>query len=372
MKTAIKRAMTIVLVVFAVVVGMVAATTTTTTTMMMMMMMDKENRKEKGVLVEEPVEVPNGWQLHEEHVDGGEEKLLPVFVALRRRNFDAVAKAFRESSDPAHERYGMHMTHAEIEEAVRLPEEQLRMVKKWLLDAGAKNIDFHRHGDSVQAVVTKKGAEMLCGTTLRKYLHKASGETAIVAADGVRVPEHLANIVVMVGGFSNFPLLLGGPAVKSKTEIGDPEGVTPPLIRKTYNVTLPPSSGKRNIQAIAQFQGSFYIESDVAALCTRYGLGKCEVARLVGDNSGGSDCFESDLDTEYTTSAVAGTNIGRTSVSCCECQRHGKQSTGRSYYSQVRSRFSFQHCHRSTGSTVAALVAALALSLALALALALV
>jgi len=263
----------------------------------------------RSVRIEGPAAVPQVWRATGEEVPAGAE--LPLFIGLKR-DFSAVARAFREVSDPAHPNYGQHLSHEEVEAAVRAPAVDIERVRSWIHEAGAKGIVVHRHGDSIKAKVSAAAAERISGSPLRVFRHAKSDAMAVVATEGVTVPAEIADLIDYLGGFTSFPLIRRASKVRTDSGAGgSPKGVTPPLIRKTYGVTggATNSSGTKNIQAIAQFQGSFYIESDVEALCKRYDLGSCDVAKLVGDNSGGANPFESNLDVEYTTSAVADTDI---------------------------------------------------------------
>ena len=259
--------------------------------------------------LEEALEIPQDWELATNESVSQNAK-FSVFMTLRRPNFHVVARAFKEANDPKSPRYGQHLTHDQVEAAVRPPARDIAIVQKWLKASGATEIIFHRHGDSVKAVVTKEGAEALCGSELRVFRNLDTGALATVATGGVFVPVEVANIVVSLGGFVHFPIPLRR-SLRRRDDVLEkiPSGVTPLLIRKTYGISIPKKSGKRNIQAIAQFQGSYYIPSDIDALCKRYKLGNCNISKLVGTNDGGGGPMESNLDTEYTTSGVAGSDI---------------------------------------------------------------
>ena len=263
--------------------------------------------------IQNPTTVPENWVETLRPVDLDSLK-VPLFVALKRTDFSVVAKAFHETSEPSHPRYGKHLSHAEVEAAVRPPEANIQRVLEWIRDTGATDVSLHRHGDSLTATVTGRGAQAVSGSSLKEFRNTETGQLVIAAVDGIFVPPDIADKIDLLGGFTNFPLPLRSKHVQIKKAVPTdktPTGVNPLVIRKTYGIEgfATNSSSKKNIQAIAQFSGEFYIDADIEALCKRYGLGHCKISKLVGDNSGGNSPDESNLDTEYTTSGVAGTDI---------------------------------------------------------------
>ena len=268
--------------------------------------------------IQGPTTVPDGWVETLRPVDLDSLK-VPVYIALKRADFSPVSKAFYESSDPSHPRYGKHLSHAEVEAAVRPPSADIQQVIQWINRAGATDVSLHRHGDSLTANLSGRGAQEICGSILKEFRNSDTGQHVIAAVDGVFVPSFIADKIDLLGGFTGFPIPLRRNFVKSKAgqnipmQSSDkvPKGVNPLVIRKVYGIEGFPSNStsKKNIQAIAQFSGEFYIDADIAALCKRYGLGHCQISKLIGDNSGGNSPDESNLDTEYTTSGVAGTDI---------------------------------------------------------------
>jgi len=254
--------------------------------------------------------VPRGWTATAERVRA-DAVFHNVMIGLKRSNAAALKGIAAEVSNPQHANYLQYPTYEEVGALVRPAAAHMAAVEQWVAAHGATVVVEHPHGDYVQIEATAGQLEAMAGGKFTTFVHGETGKTAHRMVDGVSVSDDVADAIESFTGFSTLPVL---SEPKVTTRVGDNTvcPVTPSVVRATYNVTEPSSAvrdGKKPIQAIAQFQGQYVSDTDLAAFCTKYDptSGSCAVAKYVGDKNDPTQAgLESMLDTEYITSLSNG------------------------------------------------------------------
>jgi len=257
------------------------------------------------VLLHKPAVVPNGWR----RTKGSVEKsaVYTVQMGIKRSNTEKLTKKLMAVSDPKSPEYLQHLTWAEAGREFRPAQSSIDTVLAWLKSVGAGQVELHAHGDRVKAVLTAEQLEAATGGAFEQFVD-AAGRKIERIANGVRLPEAVAAVVDTFTGFHGFPLN-AKPAQKAQAE-GAQAGpaVNPKLINKIHGI--PSVKGnKKNIQAIAQFQGQYVSPTDLSSFCSTYEPDgrSCEIAKYVGANQPGQPGVESMLDTEYIMGLGQGT-----------------------------------------------------------------
>eukprot|EP00664_Eupelagonemidae_sp_cell27_P003721 gene3721-6211_t len=254
-------------------------------------------------LLHAPSVVPGGW------VEAGESTAaepVAVHVSIRRARAGELAGVLRRTSAPGGD-FLRHLSWTEAGRLLRPPQARVDRVVAWLRAHGARGVTVHAHGDSATATLPAAGVEAMAHGRFRRYRHAASGKTVARITSGVVVSAEVADAVDTFTGFAGFPLTSvpraagGAPAAAG--------AVTPALLNKVHNIPRVAKSGKRNVQAVAQFQGQYVRDADLSAFCAQYepGGAGCTIARYVGANSNKSAGVESMLDTEYIMGLGQGT-----------------------------------------------------------------
>jgi tripeptidyl-peptidase I len=57
------------------------------------------------------VQVPRDWEMLDDHLEG-HRHTISLQIGLKQANFDGLVKVLYEVSDPAHPRYGKHLSQA--------------------------------------------------------------------------------------------------------------------------------------------------------------------------------------------------------------------------------------------------------------------
>jgi len=116
------------------------------------------------------------------------------------------------------------------------------------------------------------------------------------------VPSFLAANLDLVSGVTGFPYPSYPHYQIGKPEYASALDITPSVIRTRYNVTSTLTcTNKNNRQAVAEFQGQYYSDSDLQAFFTKYVpyAPYMPVAQIIGDNNPARPGIEASLDIEY-------------------------------------------------------------------------
>lgn len=250
-----------------------------------------------GAVAETPIHppqgVPAGWDMTGENADT--QGNMDVLVGLKRSNMDKFQAVFEKSTTPGSEGYLNYLSWEEMGNLVRPSDEAIGAVVGALAAHGGTGIQVAPHGDYVKASVPMHQIETLTSGQFQTFLNRESGRKLSRQVNGIKLPTSLAKHVQTFTGVQGFPLD-SKPASVSE-ESGD---VTPAVINKAYGITSVAKSGKKNIQAIAQFQGQYVSPTDLAKFCQSYDAGAdCTIDKFVGKNTASQPGIESMLDTEY-------------------------------------------------------------------------
>jgi tripeptidyl-peptidase-1 len=234
---------------------------------------------------------------------------LTLTVALRlddaRRN--ELERIFWEVSDPDHVNYGKYRSVAEITEVLAVPQSQIDVVSQYFAEAGATSA-VSRTRDTIEVTIPAGAAEVALDTKLHRFSHaEHTGVNIMRASRQYALPEHVAEHVAMVGELLQFPRL---PLKRLRNLTASSSGwtnacdssscnnlVTPAVLAERYKIPTSTSNAAGNSMAVAEFQGQYYKDSDLALFsksCKR----DITVAANVGKN-GDTAGVESELDIEY-------------------------------------------------------------------------
>ena len=119
--------------------------------------------KECAYKIKEEIASPPGWIKHSEVPAG---HLISLRIGLPQENFHQLEKQLYEVSDPAHERYGQHLSKEEVEALVAPHPTSLSAVNDWLNGFDLEEEDLVRSPakDWITITVPVKMAEKMLDT----------------------------------------------------------------------------------------------------------------------------------------------------------------------------------------------------------------
>ncbi|KAJ5223919.1 hypothetical protein N7468_008461 [Penicillium chermesinum] len=231
--------------------------------------------------------IPNSW-VEGKRLDGSTS--LPVRIGLTQSNLDKGHDLLMAVSDPTSDRYGKHLSQAEVHDMFAPSQQSVDEVRAWLESAG---IAAHRISQSVnkqwiQFDADAKELEDLLRTEYYIYSHADSGKSHIATRE-YHVPhsvrEHIDYITpgIALRGVNNvkksvtnvdkrnlngLPPILQPIAVSLENLLHGlldfcSLAITPQCIKEMYNITKGTSSTKGNELGIFEDTGDVYSQTDL-------------------------------------------------------------------------------------------------------------
>ena len=149
--------------------------------------------------VKERHAVPRAWKAAG---PANKRESINLQIGLTQRNEGLVERHLIEVSDPSHERYGQHLTAAEVADIVRPEAESIDQVHSWLAEHGIDDIDYSPAKDWISIVVPIEKAEELLQTTYTKFQHRDGH--SISRAPEWSLPAHLHEHIEVVQPTTSF------------------------------------------------------------------------------------------------------------------------------------------------------------------------
>jgi len=151
----------------------------------------------------ERTSIPFGWTKVGKAADSQQ---MSCVLAIRHANESeqALDNLFWQVSDPTHQNYQQFLTQKEIDKIVYSTFEDKTAVLEWLHGAGVHTATFTYRSDAV--VISAKVSDMtkLFETEIFVFKHD-SGHVILRNLGTFSIPAHLASVVEMVEGVSDFP-----------------------------------------------------------------------------------------------------------------------------------------------------------------------
>jgi len=233
---------------------------------------------------------------------------LTVGLSLDDARRNELERIFWEVSDPEHINYGKYRSVAEISEVLAVPQDHIDIVSKYFIEAGATSAVVAAARDTIKVTIPAGAAAVALNTKLHHFTHAEHTSAKIVrASDQYAMPEHIAELVDMVGELLQFPRLpLKNLFNLTATSSGWTNAcessscnnlVTPAVLAERYKIPTSTSNAAGNSMAVSEFQGQYYEDSDLALFsksCKR----DVTVAVNVGKNEESAG-VESELDIEF-------------------------------------------------------------------------
>jgi len=130
--------------------------------------------------------------------------IIGLRIGIKQANIDSLIEQLYEVSDPAHERYGMHLSKQEVEDLVRPAPESVELVENWLeahgIDFESDECDLQRSpaGDWITVSVPVRKAEEMLDTEYGVYQHKRDLSNLVVRSLSYSLPRALHDHVDVV------------------------------------------------------------------------------------------------------------------------------------------------------------------------------
>lgn len=227
---------------------------------------------------------------------------------------DELERTLFAVSDPDSAWYGKHLDSDALKALLAVPTDRAARVRSFFMEAGALKATLSPHGDVFSIVMPAAAVEKALQTTLAVFSHTAKPSVKIVrAAKAYSVPGSIAPDVVMVGELHQFPRISARNLAQEEsaeailveddwpTSCGtscSSKYLTPGTLQARYKIpNFPAAADPKNTMSVAEFQGQFFVESDLEAFSAACGT-NVDVAHVIGANTSSAG-VEAELDIEY-------------------------------------------------------------------------
>ncbi|KAL9102071.1 MAG: hypothetical protein Q9163_002752 [Psora crenata] len=238
--------------------------------------------------------VPPGWaQIGSPPPD----HVIKLQIGLKQNQFSELERHLYEVSDPAHSRYGHHLTIDEVNNLVKPSDDTLDLVHGWLGENDVKfsQLEYSPARDWIKVSLSVKEIERLLDTKYSVYLHGDGDQ--IVRAPTWSLPTHLHEhvdtiqptnsflrpqgrrmtykAVTPMNKFSQSPGYsfgnLNNTNIRNITAVCNASVVTPACLRTLYGTIdyIPQVPGKNGV-ALTNFLGQANNRSDIRIFLEKF------------------------------------------------------------------------------------------------------
>lgn len=221
---------------------------------------------------------------------------------IREQGMDKLREKVEAISDPSSPQYAKYMSTKEINHLTKPHHKDLSVVKDFLK---LHNIDFvvekHR---IVRASLPVRKAEKVFKTEFSYFENPQTKQKSKLRSSEYTLPDAFGDSVQAVFGFHGLPLPPRKHITYSEAP-SQPADVTPAVIYSTYSVPsrIHIQGSDDHRQAVAEFQGQYEKDSDLAAFFKQFVpnavAGDEKVAKFVGSPDKQQAGVEASLDIQY-------------------------------------------------------------------------
>ena len=215
-----------------------------------------------------------GWIPAADAKDGSDGTLqIPLAFALKLSEaaIAELEQTFVQVSDPAHERYGCHLTKAQLEQLLSSDKTTAcrAVVEAWLQDSMAARNVVRLGVDGLHVTATLADIEKAFGITpLVPFRRRTGGPVVFRSAAAVlNMPDSVEACVDVVSGVLSSEL---SEVAKVAVTTGEKPSTWPATLAELYGLPANVPNGTGSRQATANFIGQYYAPSDLDAFFTKY------------------------------------------------------------------------------------------------------
>ncbi|KAJ7233035.1 peptidase S8/S53 domain-containing protein [Mycena rebaudengoi] len=274
------------------------------------------------------VEIPRGWEFHS---TPAEDHPLDLRIGLKQNKLDELISSLYEVSDPAHARYGQHLSKEDVDSLVAPHPDSIEAVESWLQHHGvnpAEALFRSTASEWITVRVSIAQAERMLSTKYGVYHHPDS-DSYVVRTMAYSLPQELhshVDVVTPTTYFSTFRSMRATSFIQPQAASAQDDSasfaaeisplavpascgttVTPACLRAMYNTTdYVPRATAVNKLGVAGYLEEYANDADLRTFFTRF---RTDIMTNVsfqhiqlngGLNNQNDPGVEANLDIQYT------------------------------------------------------------------------
>ncbi|KAJ6458108.1 peptidase S8/S53 domain-containing protein [Mycena vitilis] len=272
-------------------------------------------------------DTPRGWEFRS---SPPADHLLDMRIGLKQNKLQELISTLYEVSDPAHKRYGQHLSKEEVDALVAPHPDSVEAVESWLqhhrINPGNTYYSRSAGGEWITLRVSVAQAERMLNTKYGVYNHAASG-SSVVRTMEYSLPAELhshIDVVTPTTYFSTLHSMRSTSFIQPHTTSDDSDSfvaeispfavpgscnttVTPACLRALYNTTAyVPKATETNKIGVCGYLGESAGDADLQTFLRSYrtdavGAKVTHIQVNGGTNHQSSPGVEGNLDIQYST-----------------------------------------------------------------------
>lgn len=274
-------------------------------------------------------DVPRGWKFH---APAPADHVINMRIALKQDRFDDLVAALYQVSDPAHTKYGQHLSKEDVEALVAPHADSVNLVDAWLAAHGVEPSEAQREngGSWLTIPIKVDTASRMLNATYNIYQHEGTSEY-IVRTMSYSLPATLQPHIGVITPTTYFSSMrnmratsfiqhdikplendhevapkLVGPGSLATVPSSCSSTITPACLRALYNTTTyVPKATNVNKLGVAGYLDEFANNADLQTFFRRFRTdavgGTFQTVQVNGGGNDQSDPgVEANLDIQYT------------------------------------------------------------------------
>ncbi len=226
-------------------------------------------------------------------------------LSVKESNLGELKTFVKDVSNPRSPNYARYMTTKEVLAFTAPRQEDLDAVVEWVSRQAECSYTIS-NGRNVRVTCPVDAAENLLATRFHELTHKRRSDR-LVRAGSYYLPSDVESAVAAVFGLHGLPL----PPRDDEPNPTAPADVTPAVLASTYKISgVKVSRGDTNRLSVAEFQGQYEKDSDLAQFFKQYvpdaQAGDEKISKFVGDKDQQQAGVEASLDIQYIMGVAPG------------------------------------------------------------------
>ncbi|KAG2391809.1 hypothetical protein C9374_013294 [Naegleria lovaniensis] len=228
------------------------------------------------------------------------QQMVHLTFALKSQNLEWLLQKAMSVSDPSHPDHENYLKLSEISQLTKPSSQHVELVMHYIRTIpGAVVLHVSKHENFISCLLPVSSVNKYLRANMQPYMHQESRTVLYRSMDiGYSLPSEISQIVSFVSGIVRFPNMKHFMKSKSSLNTGSNIPITPQVIWKRYNITMPTTINSQSSQAVASFLGQYFSYSDLSQFQASFNLVR-QSPSTMGPNDESKPGVEASLDVQY-------------------------------------------------------------------------
>ena len=229
-----------------------------------------------------------------------ENQMIHVTFALKNQNVELLRKKAIAVSTPGHPDHENYLTMEQVAQYTKPSAEDRQNVLHYISTIpGSIVLKVSKHENFIECLMPVSSINKYFKADMKPYMHQESKTVLLRSLEqGYSLPKEIADSVTLISGIVRLPSMENRVKMTKTASAQDDGLITPQVIWKRYNITVPTFVSSNSSQSVASFLQQYYSESDLALFQSTYNLVR-QSPIVYGPNDESNPGVEASLDIQY-------------------------------------------------------------------------